>query len=394
MRFLFGGTVMVLLLAGILIFLILHHRSHIRHEEAQLRKVQQAGPVVVVVVAAHASPPERTLVLQAEARPFLSATLYAKVSGYLREITVDKGDQVTANQVLALIEAPEIDRQYQAALADANYKRANARRYENLVGSGVVSVQDADLAVTQSDVSVANLRTQGTQRAYEVLRAPFNGTVTARFADPGALVQNATSAQTGALPVVTVAQLDRLRVYVYLAQADAAFVHVGNVADIRVPERPGRTYKASVTRISGELDPRTRMMLTELDVDNQAGEIVPGSFIEASLAIKTPPYVEIPSEALVLRNDTKTFVAVVSPDRKVHFQPVIVAYDDGQVVRLISGLSAGQKVALNLGDSVAEGAIVRPESSPQAGQKAQAGGQQENNQGQKSAPSGAPAGTK
>lgn len=357
-KFLIVGGVVVLLLVGVLVILVLHHRHALRKETKLREEKLRAGPQVLVQTARE-SPPEQTLTLQAEARPFATATLYAKVSGYLREIRVDKGDKVQANQIMAVIEAPEIDRQYQAALADARNKQATAQRARNLVRPGVMSVQDADLAVTQAEVSKANLKTQETQRAYEVLRAPFDGTVTARFADPGALVQNAANAQTGALPVVTVSQLDRLRVYVYLAQGDAAFVHVGDPAKIRVPERLGKIYPAQVARVSGELDPRTRMMLTELDIDNPSGEITPGSFIEASLRIKTPRYVEIPSEALVLRGE-KTLVAVVTPENKVHFQEVKVGSDDGQMVRLLSGLSAGTKVAMNLGDAVDEGSRVRP----------------------------------
>ena len=347
-------------------FSILHHRASIRKEAQKREEILKAGPQVLVQTA-RSSPGEKTLILQAEVRPFAVATVYAKVSGYLREIRVDKGDRVTANQIMAVIEAPEIHRQYQAAVADEKNKWATARRAKNLVGPGVISVQEADLAMAQAQVSEANRKAQETQLAYEVLRAPFDGTVTARFADRGALVQNATNAQTGALPVVTVAQLDRLRVYVYLAQSDAAFVKVGDAAVVRVPERLGKTYLAQVTRVSGELDSRTRMMLTELDLDNSKGEILPGSFIEVSLKIQTPRYVEVPSEALVLRGD-KTLAAVVTPENKVHFQEVKVGYDDGQVVRLISGLNAGQKVAMNLGDAVAEGKNVRPiEPPPKSG---------------------------
>jgi RND family efflux transporter MFP subunit len=364
-RFILAATLVLLLLAGGLAFLTLHHRSSLADEEAEREQVLKAGPTILVQTA-HASPGDRTVTIQGEARPFASTTLYAKVSGYLRDIRVDKGDHVQADQIMAIIEAPEIHRQYQAAVADANNKWATARRAKNLVVPGVVSVQDAELAVAQAEVSEANRKVQETQLSYEVLRAPFDGTVTARFADPGALVQNATNAQNGALPVVTVSQLDRLRAYVYLAQVDAAFVHVGDLAEVRVPERLGKVYPAQVTRVSGELDVRTRMMLTELDMDNSKGELVPGSFIEVSLKIHTPRYIEIQSEALVLRGD-KTLVAVVTPEKTVHFQEVKVGTDDGQIVRLITGLDEGQKVAINLGDTVAEGSHVNPiEPSPRS----------------------------
>ncbi|HEY1585807.1 MAG TPA: hypothetical protein VGH63_08985, partial [Polyangia bacterium] len=169
----------------------------------------------VRVARAQMSPPVRKLELQGEARPFASATLYAKVSGYLKEMRVDKGDKVKPNQIVAVIQAPEIDRQFEAAVADASYKKANARRAADLAKPGVVSAAEAETQVGVAQVADAQVATLAQQKSYEVLRAPFAGTVTARYADPGALVQAATGAQTGALPMVTISTPERLRVYVY-----------------------------------------------------------------------------------------------------------------------------------------------------------------------------------
>src|SRR5262249_54726336 len=149
-----------------------------------------------------------------------------------------------------------------------------------------------------------------TQRGYRIIRAPFDGLVTARFADPGTLIQSAANGQSGAVPIVTVSKSDRLRVYVYLDQSSAAFVHAGDLAEIRAPGRPGLTRKAPVARTAGQLAPRTRTMLTEIDVDDADGAIVPGSFVQVTLETRRPPSLEVPAEALVMRNE-KPHVAVV-----------------------------------------------------------------------------------
>jgi RND family efflux transporter MFP subunit len=296
--------------------------------------------------------------LQGEARAFAVVTLYAKVSGYLKDLRVDKGDHVKANQVLATIEAPELDKQIQSASADAKNKRVNAKRFEALAPSNMVSAQEVEAAQAGASVAEANQAALSAQGGYRVLRAPFAGVVTARFADPGALIQSATAGQSGALPVVSIVNADRLRVYVYLDQSSAPFVHVGDVAEVRVPERAGFVRRATVTRAAGELAPKTRTMLTEIDVDNKDGAILPGSFVNVVLEFNVPPLVQVPVEALVIKGD-KTLVVVVDADKHVHTRSVAVADDDGATVRLVSGLRAGEQVALNLGNEVEDGAPVQ-----------------------------------
>ena len=318
----------------------------------------QAGPRVRSLTVGSA-PAERTIVLLGEAHPYQTVTLYAKVSGYLREIRVDKGDKVEANQIVAIVESPETDQQYEAMVADAKNKRLNAERARTLVKRDMIAQQDADQAETDAEVAEANVKALATMKAYEVLRAPFAGTVTARYADPGALLQNAANSQTSALPLVTISEIDRLRVYAYPDQHDATFVRAGDPAEITLSERPGITLGARVTRLSGELDPKTRTLLTEIDFDNRDGLIVPGSFVEVSLRVRTPAYLQVPSDALVMRGD-KPFVAVITPENTVTFRPITPSGDDGQHVRVLTGLKKGERVALNLGESVAEGDRVQP----------------------------------
>ncbi len=307
----------------------------------------------------------RHLVLQGEARPYAEVTLYAKVAGYLRDLRVDKGDRVKTNQVLATVIAPELDAQYLAAEADARNKRVNAKRLTALAPSGVVSAQELEQGQASADVAEATQAALSNQRDYRVIRAPFSGVVTARFADPGTLIQSAANAQSGAVPIVSIAKGDTLRVYVYLDQASASFVRVGDVATIRVPEKPGWSREAKVTRSSGALSPKTRTMQTEVDIENADGAILPGSYVDVGLDVKVPALLEMPAEALVMRGE-KTAVAVVDGEKRVHYLPVVVADDDGQVVRLVSGVREGERVALNLGSDTSDGSPVQVVEAPKA----------------------------
>lgn len=344
--------------AALLLAIIASLRIHSAHQEELARAAElRAGPRVRVA-RVRRSPAERTVTQVGEALPFASVTLYAKVSGYLRDVRVDKGDRVSKGQTLAVIESPETDKEYKGALADADNKKLIAERMRKLLDRQLVSPQEAEQAITDSNVATARLEAEAVLKDYEILRAPFDGTVTARYADPGALVQNAANAQTSAQAVVTVSQIDRLRVYVYLDQRDAAFVNPGTPVTVTLAERPGFELAATVSRVSGELDPRTKTLLTEIDLDNSHGAIVAGAFVQVALKIRSTSYLEVPAESLVLRQD-KSLVPVVSSEGTVHFAEVKVADNDGNDLRVLDGLTEGESVALNLGSSVVEGGHVR-----------------------------------
>jgi membrane fusion protein, multidrug efflux system len=355
-------VVMVWLMASVAgVGLLASRRSAASRAEVDARtESRKAGPRVLVTSATE-SPRLRTLRLQGEVRPFASVTLYGKIAGYLRNVRVDKGDKVRAGQVLATIISPELDQQVLAARADALNKRRQAKRMQRLAGPGLVSTQDAETATSSADVAEAQAEAARTQDAYRTLRAPFAGTVTARFADPGALIQSATGAQSGSLPVVTVADTKRLRIYVYLDQANASFVKVGDAVEIRIAERPGWSRLARVTRLSGELTLRTRTMLAEVDVDNTDGAILVGSFVEVEIKILVPSLVQVPAEALVMRG-THTFVTIVDDDSHLRFRPIRLADDDGENARLLEGVRLGETVALNIGDALNDGVLVQPVS--------------------------------
>jgi len=357
-RLFISGVALIILALAMLLVLFENRKAHLMNEVKARASTVKTGPEVRVRTARLASG-VRDVTFAGEARPYATVTLYAKVSGYLKEVPVDKGDRVSAGQVLAVIESPELDRQYEAAVVDAQDKQRDAERAKLLVEKNYISQQDADHAEAAARESKANSESLRTQKDYEILRAPFPGTVTARFADPGALVQSAVNSQTTALPIVTLSQTDKLRVYVYLDQKNAASVRIGDTAEITDSTRTDIRLSASVNRISGELDPKTRTLLTELDVDNKRGLLLAGSFVQVSLKFKVSPAIEIPADALIMRGE-HAFVAVVTSGNKAAFRPVGVAESDGKIIRLSSGLLEGEDFILNPGFEITEGQQVQP----------------------------------
>jgi membrane fusion protein (multidrug efflux system) len=345
--------------------LLASRRSHAATDETARRTGDAVSGPTVRAVAAIASAPSHRLELLAEARPYASVTLYAKVSGYLKWIGVDKGDRVKADQVVAIIESPETDASWSAATADYKQKQLTASRLKQLLDKKFASQEETDLAAADEAVARERLNSLTQQREFEKLKVPFNGTVTARFADPGALVQNAAASQTSALPVVTVENGDSLRIYAYLDQADAASVRVGLPAILTMDERAGMKLNVKVARTSGELDAKTRKLLVEFDVDNRSGTIVPGSFVHIEMDVPAPVLPEIPSEALLVRQE-RSLVALLAPDSTVHFRDVTVASNDGKRLRVLKGIEVGDRVVLNAGDALVEGARVRPAAEPAA----------------------------
>jgi RND family efflux transporter MFP subunit len=339
----------------------LSNRSEARADPSQRQAEVRAGPSVSVVRVGHSNP-ERTRLLLGEAHPYASTTLYAKVSGYLREIRVDRGDHVTEGQLLAVLDSPELETQVRAAQVDAENRQVLARRARHLAEPGIVSEQDAQTAEASAKVATAQVHAAQVQRDYRMLRAPFAGVVTARYADPGALLQSATGSQTSALPVVRVAQVDRLRVFIYLDQIDAGLVHLGDAVEVALPDRPETRAVAKISRVSGELDPKTRTMLAEVDVDNAQGLFPPGAFLRVSVHFRAPVRSEIPPEALLVRG-AKTFVALIGPDDRVKMQPVTVLQHDGDRVQIL-GVQEGERVAVALGDSADDGQRVQPVNLP------------------------------
>lgn len=339
------GGVLTLVVAAIGVVTILMAKQSAQRQEAGRRKEVAALGPLVRTERINAQGGERGLTLQGEALPYASTTLYAKVSGFLRSIPVDKGTTVKQGQMIALIESPETDRDAQALQADFENKRHNAERSRSLGQQGLLSPRDVEQAESDAQVAEAKLASQTTLKGYQVVKAPFRGVITQRYADPGALIQNAGSSST-AQPLVTLAQVDRLRVSLYLDASVASAVKAGMVVEVRPVDRLDQVRAAHISRLSGALDPRTRTLLAEADLDNRDGAFLAGGFVQVALKVKVAGRLAVPAEAVVIRDGTSQ-VVVVQPDGRVRFQVLILGEEEAQRIRILSGLKEGDVVVLN-----------------------------------------------
>ena len=332
-------------------------RTGLATARAAIDATAARGPLVVVATVSQ-GPTTRTINLLGDARPYTTATLFAKVSGYVKTVSVDKGDNVVAGQLVAEIESPELESQYQSAVADMGYKTRLAARSRELLRTGSTAQQTAESAEASLRMSIELVHNLDTMRSYQVLRAPFAGTVIARFADPGALMQAATSNQSSSLPVIQMADNSQLRVGAYVEQRDVAAVHVGDPVEIVDASDATRHRSAKISRTSATLDPRTRTLFIEIDLDNKDLFLVPGSFTYAVLKVPVASYPQVPVTAVIQRGGVAQ-VAVVGDDAIVKFRPVKVISIDGILINLADGVKPGEKVALNVPNEVTDGTTVR-----------------------------------
>lgn len=331
--------------------------SRSRREESQRDRLARAaaqGPQVLVAVVSRPSD-RREVTFPGDVRAYWQTTLYAKVAGYIRRMDVDKGDRVRKGQILAVIESPETDRQVDQARSTLEVRQRLARRFRALAPSGVVSQQDLDQANADLGVAEAELRRVKALQDYEILRAPFDGIVTARYADPGALLSASGSGQ----PVVEVSDPTRVRIFVYVGQDVAPFVRLDDRGVLRVDQHPGVEVQARVRRIADALDPRSRSMLVELWPEGEPEfRLVPGLFAHVTLTVKVPALPSVPEEALVARGE-RLQVGLVR-DGKLHFVEVVPGQTDGKTLQIRQGLQGGEVVALSPPSDLAEGSAVRP----------------------------------
>lgn len=353
-----GGVIALFVAAVIAAGALASHLLHLNSARAELAQATAKGPQVQVVRAT-ASGGMRDITILADVVPYQKATLYAKVSGYLGKVLVDKGDVVKAGQLLATIESQETDAQYASAAADLANKQQIARRYNQLARQNAIAEQQKDQADADARIAQAALNQAATLKGYERLTAPFDGKVTARYADPGALVQNAQTGQTASLPVVTVEDDSKLRIDAFVQQQDAPFVHAGDGVDIVDAANAGRKIKATLTRVSGSLDPRTRTMLVEAQLDNPKNMLLGGSFAYMTLHVPEPAATQIPVGALITRGSDQ-FIALVDKDSRLHFVKITVASTDGDTITLAEGLKPGTAIAVDLPDDATDGALVQP----------------------------------
>jgi RND family efflux transporter MFP subunit len=274
---------------------------------------------------------------------------------------VDKGDSVKAGQLLAVLENPEAELEYRTAQHNYDIAKITNDRNQLLARDRVLAQQFADRSLADLRMAQSNLERLRAMLDYRQLRAPFAGVVVARNYDPGVLVPaTTTNTASSAIPVLVIAKVDTLRVYLYVPQSDAAFIRVGDPAELTFPEFPGRVFKGRVARFSRALDMASRTMLTEIDLPNPGGMLLPGMFGNVKLNRKQPrTFPIVPNEALVFRNE-KPFVPVVTAENRLHLQPVTLGFDNGSEVQITSGLKGDETIALSVGQTVTEGLLVQP----------------------------------
>jgi RND family efflux transporter MFP subunit len=351
------------------------------HGEAVLQsRVLAAQASLVNIVSPGRAASSQELTLPADVRAYQDAAIHARVNGYLRKWYVDIGTPVKTGQLLAEIDAPEVADQLRQARADeqtaaANYAlaRTTAERWKDLQASNSVAQQETDQKVADMQAKAAVLASarSNTSRlaqmaSYTEIRAPFDGVITARNVDAGALI-DAGSAPAQGRELFHISAGSRLRVYVQVPQDAAAAISPGATAWLTLPGAPGEHYPATVTRTAGAIDPVTRSLRVELDVDSQNGKILPGAYAQAHIVPEAAsPGLDLPASTLMFPAGGVS-VAVVGKDGKVAVRKVGLGRDFGSHVEILSGLSAGDQVIVNPGDGLTSGTQVRVVPAAQGG---------------------------
>jgi membrane fusion protein, multidrug efflux system len=344
--------------------LVLARELWVGRQTSELQQANLAGPHVLVTGVQHA-PRMRSLTLPATIRGFDETDIYAKVPGYLKTITVDKGDRIHQGQLLATLTSPELDQQVANARANYNLALVTDRRNRALLHERVIPQQTEDDSHAALLQSKATLNQEIAYQQYETITAPFDGIVTARYIDPGHLVPATTAPGTpGSGAIITIARMAPLRVFSYVPQNVAPFIRDGDAASITAAGYGGKKFTGTITRHPNALSPDTRTMLVEVDLANEGQILYPGMYATAEFTINAstgPPMV--PDDALVFRNG-KTYVPVVR-NNQLHLVEVTLGYDNGQTVEVLSGVAPNDKVAVNVGQAARDGENVQPVENTQ-----------------------------
>lgn len=334
-------------------------------------------PIVNVAIAT-AGAPAAEFVLPSSVDAQQSTPIYPRVNGYVKRIIADIGAQVKTGDLLAEIETPELDEQVHVATANLAQARANLKiaqttstRWNELGKSRVVAPQEVDerqsaLDARKADVTAAEASLERLTRmqSFQKIVAPFDGVVTKRNIEVGQLVTGDLNDETRIL--YRMEQTQTLRAFVNVPQSNYRFVSVGQPVELSFKEVPGRTFPGKVVRTAGSLDAATRTLRTEIQVANQAGELVPGLFAEVKFKIqREQPPVTIPERALILQTAGPQ-VATLSADNKVLLASVTISRDLGKTIELSSGLPAGTRFVANPNDTLRDGTIVTPAPVPVA----------------------------
>jgi RND family efflux transporter MFP subunit len=302
----------------------------------------------------------RTLTLPGNVSPWLQATLYAKVPGYLKSMNADKGDVVKKGQLLAVLDAPEVEQLFQQADADYQIKQVTFERLRNVwrENPDVIAKQDVDMAEAAAKASKHLRDSRRSMLEYTKVFAPFDGTVTARFADPGAFIPAATGSGNQSTPFFTVMDLDTVRIYVSVPQEAALWANPGVPAILTARELPGQEIQGAITRTTNALDPSTRTLLVEIDLPNPTHRLRPGMFVMATLILEEHPKALALLPAALVSDNTGTSVFVVDGGT-AKLIPVKTGLDDGTWVEVTEGLQENMEVVVVGKTGLTDGQAVR-----------------------------------
>jgi RND family efflux transporter MFP subunit len=360
-------------------------------KEAELGSVtasraEEAPPVETIRVGL--APPTQTLTLPGETRGWYSSTIFARVNGYVAKWIADIGDRVKKDQVLATIDTPELDAQLEAAQAQLRASEAEVKvreadvefaktTYERWEGSpkGVVSDQEREdkkaryaMAIAQLNAArarvaldQANVDRLSFLTSFKQVTAPYEGVITERRVDIGDLVTAGSTAST--TPLYGIAQSQQIRVFINVPQAAVADIGDGTPAQVTASEYPDRVFEGKVARTSQSIDLRARTQRTEVDLSNEDRALLPGMYVQVTFRLKPTAFVQVPASALLFRA-TGPQVALITSNETVKFQDVTIARDNGNAVEIASGLSAGERIALNISSQIAEGDHVTVREEP------------------------------
>jgi RND family efflux transporter MFP subunit len=343
---------------------------------AVTKETQDRAVPTVAVTQPERGMPQEEIVLPGTMQAFTDAPIFARTNGYLRKWYADIGTHVRAGQLLAEIDAPEVEQQLQQAKADQATAEANERlaqttatRYRDLIKSESVAQQDLDnangnLEARQAAVESAraNVKRLEQLRGFTRIEAPFAGVITARNTDIGALIDSGSNAHE----LFHVADTHRLRVFVNVPEVYSRSARPGITTDLTLKEFPARRFTGTLARTAQAIDVASRTLLTEIDVDNAKGDLLPGSYCEAHLKLpQATPTLKLPASALIFKTD-ELQAAVVDAAHRVTLKTVVIGRDFGNTVEIVSGLDEHDSVIVNPPDSLASGQIVRVVSSGDA----------------------------
>jgi RND family efflux transporter MFP subunit len=333
----------------------------------------------VAVVSPSPEKADRDLALPSTLQAFKESPIYARTNGYLISWTKDIGSKVKAGELLARIDTPEVDQELmqaraarQQVTAQLQLAKTSAERWQNLRKSDAVSQQEADTQVSgyrqaQANIEAAdaNVRRLEQLESFKNVYAPFSGVITRRNVDPGALI-NAGSA--AGHEMFDIAQVDPIRVFVNVPQAYASLMKVGTPASVELQEMPGQKFTGKIARTADAIDPGTRTLLTEVDVPNKLGRLLPGAYAQVHFRIDNQVQRNtVPVNAMLFRSEGAQ-VAVVNSDGKVQLRKITIGRDYGTSLEVIEGIEPSDKVIINPSDSLENGQKVNiSQDSKEAG---------------------------